>query len=588
MTITHAHNPDLDALYASVLDDPDNDIPRLVLADWLQDHDNEDYARFIRLQCEIARLRDENACEWEDEDHKKLDALEDEERELWLDHGQEWQKMFADSLGEHLNSAAITLPVDRTYLPVEDNETVYYQSPPFSRPMAGFERGFPAWVSIRESQFATPDNLLAEAIHVIPITGIGVRLRLDIPDTSAEYTNLLHCLSCYKDRLRGLDIADNHLTNTFLQQAIAIPTHLKELHIGGNYASGEVVEALPKLPYASQLHTLGLRAADLSIEDLTSLTRATSLSQLKALDIGYNAFDSRAARLIASSPTMHQLQDLNLCYDDMDASRTEILANASNLKHLRTLDISRNDIETNTLSLPDISGLDVITKNMHRLRHLDVSACDINEQHSVAFMRSPAMANLRSLNLSHNDVNNYVVSHIAQSPYLTQLKALYLNGCDASPEIMDEFVHTNSLKNLQMLDITIPPDIDFIPDISDIPGYNPQLMPLPKLAEASFAENLRYLRVSEDDLNQENFRTIMASLKLPRLQHLDSTHEFLPDLINIVEENHTIAANAGWQTHQLPFTRPSLKQREAAAAETPETTVYTPNLAKVAAGLGRD
>lgn len=42
----------LDAIFAT----PDDDLARLVYADWLEEHGQQAYAEFIRLQCEVARL----------------------------------------------------------------------------------------------------------------------------------------------------------------------------------------------------------------------------------------------------------------------------------------------------------------------------------------------------------------------------------------------------------------------------------------------------------------------------------------------------------------------------------------------------
>jgi uncharacterized protein (TIGR02996 family) len=42
-------HPEADALLDAIWDNPDDDTPRLVYADWLQEHDHEDYAQFIRL-----------------------------------------------------------------------------------------------------------------------------------------------------------------------------------------------------------------------------------------------------------------------------------------------------------------------------------------------------------------------------------------------------------------------------------------------------------------------------------------------------------------------------------------------------------
>jgi len=47
--------PDWDILLAGVAATPDDDLPRLVAADWLDEHDESERAEFIRLQCELAR-----------------------------------------------------------------------------------------------------------------------------------------------------------------------------------------------------------------------------------------------------------------------------------------------------------------------------------------------------------------------------------------------------------------------------------------------------------------------------------------------------------------------------------------------------
>jgi uncharacterized protein (TIGR02996 family) len=49
-------HPEADALLDAIFDHPDDDTPRLVYADWLQEHGQEDYAQFIRLSIRIARV----------------------------------------------------------------------------------------------------------------------------------------------------------------------------------------------------------------------------------------------------------------------------------------------------------------------------------------------------------------------------------------------------------------------------------------------------------------------------------------------------------------------------------------------------
>lgn len=43
-------------LLAAIRKAPDDDAPRLIYADWLQDHGDEARAEFIRVQCELARI----------------------------------------------------------------------------------------------------------------------------------------------------------------------------------------------------------------------------------------------------------------------------------------------------------------------------------------------------------------------------------------------------------------------------------------------------------------------------------------------------------------------------------------------------
>ena len=49
-------HPEYSALLRAICADPDDDTPRLVVADWLEEHGDADRAAFIRIQVELARL----------------------------------------------------------------------------------------------------------------------------------------------------------------------------------------------------------------------------------------------------------------------------------------------------------------------------------------------------------------------------------------------------------------------------------------------------------------------------------------------------------------------------------------------------
>jgi uncharacterized protein (TIGR02996 family) len=70
-----------DAFLRAVRESPDDDAPRLVYADWLDEHGDHDRAEFIRVQCELAGL---------DETDPRRDDPERRERELLERHEPRW------------------------------------------------------------------------------------------------------------------------------------------------------------------------------------------------------------------------------------------------------------------------------------------------------------------------------------------------------------------------------------------------------------------------------------------------------------------------------------------------------------------
>ena len=57
-----ATDPTLRGLLAGVLATPEADVPRLICADWWEEHGEPERGEFIRVQCELARLEASCAC----------------------------------------------------------------------------------------------------------------------------------------------------------------------------------------------------------------------------------------------------------------------------------------------------------------------------------------------------------------------------------------------------------------------------------------------------------------------------------------------------------------------------------------------
>jgi uncharacterized protein (TIGR02996 family) len=70
-----------EAFLLAIIEDPDDDAPRLVYADWLEEHGQPERAAFIRVQCELAHLP---------EGDPRRPELVSREWRLLEGHGQEW------------------------------------------------------------------------------------------------------------------------------------------------------------------------------------------------------------------------------------------------------------------------------------------------------------------------------------------------------------------------------------------------------------------------------------------------------------------------------------------------------------------
>jgi uncharacterized protein (TIGR02996 family) len=71
-----------DVFLRQVIAEPDDDAPRLVYADWLEEHGGDPArAEFIRAEIEMAKLPD---------DHPRWQDMRDRAGKLWLENGERW------------------------------------------------------------------------------------------------------------------------------------------------------------------------------------------------------------------------------------------------------------------------------------------------------------------------------------------------------------------------------------------------------------------------------------------------------------------------------------------------------------------
>ncbi|QJW99786.1 TIGR02996 domain-containing protein [Frigoriglobus tundricola] len=289
---------------------PDDDTPRLVFADWLQEHGEEDRAEFIRVQIELVR-KAENP------------SLKERQGALLGAHRAEWESPFRQF--EVANS--------------------------FRQFVFGvhFRRGFAWAISVNDEEQRFVDNAAALFQHA-PIERVNLfhksqhadlircpeplQLNELLIDRQGFETKELAALlrSKYLTNIKHLDlIADDdngHLDCAGLEllgRAKTLPA-LRHLDLSYNYCGWMFseerqnwIKRLTKGPLIGQLETLKLRSTDVTDECAQILARCKRARSLRQIDLSGNSIGEDGLRAIATSRALSALATLDLRENDYDA-----------------------------------------------------------------------------------------------------------------------------------------------------------------------------------------------------------------------------------------------------------------------------
>jgi uncharacterized protein (TIGR02996 family) len=244
------------ALLSAVLADPDDDLPRLAYADWLDEHGDDDRAEFIRAGVELSHLPPN------EDRHAQLAArcrhLEERRRGDWL------------------------------------------AGAPPGVVVADFERGFPRRVGPPLRNYT--DRLLGRehfaamkrALELFPLRVFSGRL-LGTASSSVARSRQ----SVYPER--GHSPLEILARWPLLERFTALDLGMGGISSGlGDFQPG--VAALAESPYAANLSALRLSGLLLGEEAVGSLGASPYLRRLRALDLRYNVpYQDRPAALLETS-----------------------------------------------------------------------------------------------------------------------------------------------------------------------------------------------------------------------------------------------------------------------------------------------
>jgi uncharacterized protein (TIGR02996 family) len=460
-----------------IRDRQDDDAPRLIYADWLEEHGPPgaaDRAAFIRLQCRAATLPVEDDARPELERQARLllrkhrahwlgplgELVEDAQfRRGFVERVEILGKTFLESAAELFEREPIR---HATLLDVNHSRLYWLADLPFLRRLDGLAvqpehppAGMPAQVSWRTDE-------IVEALARSPHLG-GLR-SLDLAHNHLYHRGVAALAS--SPHLGGLErlVLSSAGLNAGSARALADSTALAgltALDLSGNNFGGEAMAALatatglPRLREVSwsrnrlgdaELDLLArspllerLSALDLNMvalgnsvpplvegagavwESLVALLRSPRASRLTALDLGYHRSGPSLGAVLAEAAPLGGLATLRLAACYLQSAGLRALVGSRHLRHLRVLDLTRNnldDLDGQTLALWD--ALEGITS-------LELADNALGPRGAQALASSPYLRHLRLLDLGNNSIGVGGLRALVESPHLTGLTELRLN-----------------------------------------------------------------------------------------------------------------------------------------------------------------
>jgi uncharacterized protein (TIGR02996 family) len=416
-----------DAFLRDICDHPDDDAPRLVFADWLEEHDDEARAEFIRVECELERT-EEYSPRWRELSARQLALIRA--------HKKEWVKPFKGwTYSTHFRRGFV--------------ETVMVNPKRFTSRAAELFRLAP----IRQLNFtrlATPELRVpagtVEAIAAVPelrrARGLGFGSQYlgdDVLRAFLAAADLRHVTALVLNRCR--------LTPAGAAALAAAPglAGLTTLDLSFNGPAVGLVAALARAP-AFRLEALDLTYNEVTDADAVALAASPHLARLTALSLGHSRMSDAGLRALVQSPHLAALTDLELGQaftGTLTDAGLAALAQSPCPPRLRSLVLAGAHV--GDAGLAALAGY----RHLDALRKLDLSkvrtpfallnAAGITDAGARVLAMLPGLAGLRWLNLENNALTDSGAQALLASPHLAGLGYLNLKGNRLSTDTQRAF-----------------------------------------------------------------------------------------------------------------------------------------------------
>jgi uncharacterized protein (TIGR02996 family) len=347
-----------EGLLRAIQDDPDDDLPRLVLADWLDDQGEGARAEFVRVQLELARGGAGPARQ----------RLRFRETELLRDNVARWLGPFADTdppVWRYERGTAVvrlhtmsllqegTLPLAAEWFPrgwVLDL-TLHGQALDLPRLF-----GQP-WLAQLYRLALEEVELGQEALHALAGCPLLARLRgLRLAQTALHGGVGLLAQSSRLAGLVGLDLSDNPLTLSDIQDVGRAFPALRRLNLSYRPLRREHIDALLAGERLEDLTSLQLERCSLWGELVGHLVSSPRLAALEELNLNRNWLRGGGGEAVAGSPHLANLRRLGLRNTGLHGAGGTALARSPHLQRLELLDVWDSQVGRALLRLRERFG----------------------------------------------------------------------------------------------------------------------------------------------------------------------------------------------------------------------------------------